>query len=79
VTEPYVQTHVLRNGSSAITFTITTFREGKPLSKATATATATATGIGGSPEPVEFSSIEAAREHWGYLVDQGWKLDPPKP
>lgn len=71
MTEPYVQTHVLRNGSSAITFTITTFREGKPLSKATAT------GIGGSPEPVEFESIEAAREHWEYLVDQGWKLEPP--
>jgi len=79
VTEPYVQTHVLRNGSSAITFIISTFsiatHEGEPLSKVTATAT----GVGGSPEPVEYESVEAARIHWEYLVDQGWVLEQPKP
>lgn len=66
---PYIQVHVLKNGSSTITFTIATKHEGEPLSKATAT------GIAGSPEPIEYESVEAARVHWEYLVDHGWELD----
>jgi hypothetical protein len=68
---PHIQVHVLKNGSSTITFTITTEREGKPLSKATATST----GIAGSSDPIEYESVEAARVHWEYLVDHGWELD----
>ena len=63
----HVQRHVLRNGSSAITFTIETKRD--------ETSTAFAEGIAGSPEPVPFENVEAARVYWEYLIESGWELD----
>lgn len=64
--EAHVQVHTLKNGFSVIRFTITTYPEGNSLSKATST------GTGSSTEPVEYTSIEAAREHWEHLVSHGW-------
>jgi hypothetical protein len=59
----HVQTHQLRNGEREISVSIVTTPEGSKSS---------VSGLFGLDQPIPYSSIDEAREHWGHLVENDW-------